>query len=57
MIIPLGLSYLAFTVLSYHIEIKLKNIEPEWHFGYFSLYLLFFPRIAQGPIERPQKLI
>jgi len=57
MIIPLGLSYLIFTVISYHIEIKRKTIVPERHFGYFSLYLLFFPRIAQGPIERPQKLL
>jgi D-alanyl-lipoteichoic acid acyltransferase DltB (MBOAT superfamily) len=36
-IIPLGLSYLVFTLLSYHIEIKRKNIEPERHFGHFSL--------------------
>jgi D-alanyl-lipoteichoic acid acyltransferase DltB (MBOAT superfamily) len=57
MLIPLGLSYLVFTVISYLVEIKRKNIEPEHHFGYFSLYLLFFPRIAQGPIERPQKLL
>jgi D-alanyl-lipoteichoic acid acyltransferase DltB (MBOAT superfamily) len=28
MIIPLGLSYLVFTVLSYHFEIKRKNLEP-----------------------------
>lgn len=53
MIVPLGLSYLVFTVLSYLIEIKRKNITPERHLGQFSLYLLFFPRIAQGPIERP----
>jgi D-alanyl-lipoteichoic acid acyltransferase DltB (MBOAT superfamily) len=57
MILPLGLSYLSFTVLSYHIEIKRRTIEPEKHLGYFSLYLLFFPKIAQGPIERPQHLI
>ena len=57
MILPLGLSYLSFTVISYQIEIKRKSIEPERHFGYFSLYLLFFPRIAQGPIERPQHLL
>lgn len=57
MLIPLGLSYLTFTVLSYQIEIKRKTIEPETHFGYFSLYLLFFPKIAQGPIERPQHLL
>ena len=57
MILPLGLSYLIFTVLSYHIEVKRKTIQPEKHFGYFSLYLFFFPKIAQGPIERPQHLI
>lgn len=57
MILPLGLSYLIFTVLSYQIEVKRKTIQPEKHLGYFSLYLLFFPRIAQGPIERPQNLI
>jgi len=57
MILPLGLSYLIFTILSYHIEIKRKNIQPENHLGYFSLYLLFFPKITQGPIERPQHLI
>ncbi len=57
MMIPLGLSYLLFTVIGYQIEVKRNNIQPERHFGYFSLYLLFFPRIAQGPIERPGKLL
>lgn len=57
MILPLGLSYIIFTVLSYQIEVKRKTIQPERHFGYFSLFLLFFPKIAQGPIERPQQLI
>jgi alginate O-acetyltransferase complex protein AlgI len=57
MILPLGLSYFTFTCLSYQIEIKRKTIEPERHFGYYSLYLFFFPKIAQGPIERPQHLI
>lgn len=57
LILPLGLSYLIFTVISYQIEIKRRTIQPEKHFGYFSVYLLFFPKIAQGPIERPQKLI
>ena len=57
MILPLGLSYLMFTVFSYHIEVKRETIKPENHLGYFSLYLLFFPKIAQGPIEKPQHLI
>ncbi len=57
MILPFGLSYFTFTLLSYQIEIKRKTIQPEKHIGYFSLYLFFFPKIAQGPIERPQQLI
>jgi alginate O-acetyltransferase complex protein AlgI len=57
MILPLGLSYITFTIISYQIEIKRKTIQPENHLGYFSLYLFFFPKIAQGPIERPQHMI
>ena len=57
LVLPLGLSYIVFTVLSYQIEISRKTIEPVRHLGHFSLYLLFFPKIAQGPIERPQKFI
>jgi alginate O-acetyltransferase complex protein AlgI len=57
MIIPVGLSYMVFTVLSYQIEIKRGNILPERHLGYFSLYLLFFPKVTQGPIERPEKFL
>jgi D-alanyl-lipoteichoic acid acyltransferase DltB (MBOAT superfamily) len=56
-IIPLGLSYFIFTILSYLIEVKREKIAPERHLGIFSAYLLFFPKIAQGPIERPQNLI
>ena len=57
MILPLGLSYVIFTLISYQIEVKRKTIQNENHLGYFSLYVLFFPKIAQGPIERPQNLI
>jgi alginate O-acetyltransferase complex protein AlgI len=57
MILPLGLSYFMFTIIGYQIEINRQNIQPERHLGYFSLYLLFFPKIAQGPIEKPQSLI
>ncbi len=57
MIMPLGLSYFIFTLISYQIEIRRKTIQMEKHLGYFSLYLLFFPKITQGPIERPQFLI
>jgi D-alanyl-lipoteichoic acid acyltransferase DltB (MBOAT superfamily) len=31
--------------------------KPERHFGYFALYLSFFPKLLQGPIERAGDLI
>ncbi len=57
MVLPIGLSYLIFTIISYQVEIQRNNFNHEKHLGYFSLYILFFPKIAQGPIERPQKLL
>jgi D-alanyl-lipoteichoic acid acyltransferase DltB (MBOAT superfamily) len=57
MVLPLGLSYFIFTVISYQIEIKRGTIKREEHLGFFSLFLLFFPKIAQGPIERPHSLL
>ncbi|MGE5406339.1 MAG: MBOAT family O-acyltransferase [Methanosarcina sp.] len=56
-ILPLGFSYIVFTALAYQIEIKRNNIRPEANAGIFSLYLLFFPKVAQGPVERPMNLI
>ena len=56
-ILPLGFSYFIFTILSYLIEIKRGKIEAERHPGILATALIFFPRIAQGPIERPYDLI
>jgi D-alanyl-lipoteichoic acid acyltransferase DltB (MBOAT superfamily) len=56
-ILPVGLSYMVFTLLSYIIEVKRGNINSEKHFGLFLTSMLFFPKIMQGPIERPQKLL
>lgn len=56
-VIPLGLSYFTFTAMSYLIEVKRNNIQPEQHIGIFAASMLFFPKIAQGPIERPQNII
>src|SRR4030042_3353871 len=52
-IIPLGISYYSFQSISYVIEVHRGAIRAERHFGMFALYLLFFPKIIAGPIERP----
>ncbi len=56
-ILPLGISFYTFTNISYLVEIKRKNIEAENHLGYFACYISFFPKLIQGPIERPQHFI
>lgn len=56
-ILPVGLSFFIFSILSYLIEIKRETITAEKHIGIFASSLLFFPKIMQGPIERPQILI
>lgn len=57
LIIPVGISYYTFQSISYLIEINRGTLKAERHFGIFSLYFLFFPKIVAGPIERPHKLI
>jgi D-alanyl-lipoteichoic acid acyltransferase DltB (MBOAT superfamily) len=56
-ILPIGLSFFVFTVLSYLIEIKRGKIKSEKHLGIFAASLLFFPKIMQGPIEKPYKIL
>lgn len=56
-ILPVGLSFFIFTILSYLIEVKRGTINAERHIGIFAGYLLFFPKIMQGPIEKPGKII
>jgi alginate O-acetyltransferase complex protein AlgI len=55
-IVPVGISYYTFHSLSYIIDVY-RGQRPERHFGIFSLYMLFFPKIVAGPIERSGRLI
>lgn len=56
-LVPLGISYYTFHSLSYLIEVYRGVQKPERHLGIFSLYILFFPKMVAGPIERPQNLL
>jgi D-alanyl-lipoteichoic acid acyltransferase DltB (MBOAT superfamily) len=55
--VAVGLSYYVFQSVSYLADIRKKIIEPERHIGYFALYLSFFPKLLQGPIERASDLL
>lgn len=55
--VTIGVSYFTFQALSYLADIYLEIIEPELHLGVFALYMAFFPKLLQGPIERADALI
>jgi D-alanyl-lipoteichoic acid acyltransferase DltB (MBOAT superfamily) len=43
--------------MSYVIEVYRGRQTPERHFGIYALYVMFYPQLVAGPIERPQNLI
>lgn len=56
-ILPIGLSFHTFQSMSYVIEVYRGHQKAERHFGYYSLYVMFFPQLVTGPIERPGNLL
>jgi D-alanyl-lipoteichoic acid acyltransferase DltB (MBOAT superfamily) len=55
--VAIGVSYYVFQAISYLFDIFLEIEKPERHFGHFALYMSFFPKLLQGPIERAGDLI
>jgi alginate O-acetyltransferase complex protein AlgI len=56
-ILPIGLSFHTFQAMSYTIEVYRGKQKPERHFGIYALYVMFYPQLVAGPIERPQNLL
>jgi D-alanyl-lipoteichoic acid acyltransferase DltB (MBOAT superfamily) len=56
-ILPIGLSFHTFQSLSYVIEVYRGHQRAERHFGIYALYVMFYPQLVAGPIERPQNLL
>lgn len=56
-ILPVGLSFHTFQSLSYVIEVYRGHQKVEKHFGIYSLYVMFYPQLVAGPIERPQNML
>jgi|WetSurMetagenome_2_1015567.scaffolds.fasta_scaffold126389_2 alginate O-acetyltransferase complex protein AlgI len=55
--VPLGISFITIQAIGYLIEIQRGNINPEKNFGLFATYILFFPKLMSGPIERGNNFI
>jgi alginate O-acetyltransferase complex protein AlgI len=56
-LLTVGVSFFVLQAISYLIDIYLEVLEPEHHLGFFALYLGFFPKLIQGPIERGGDLL
>ena len=56
-ILPIGLSFHTFQSLSYTIEVFRGHQKAERHFGYLALYVMYYPQLVAGPIERPQNIL
>jgi alginate O-acetyltransferase complex protein AlgI len=56
-LLPIGLSFHTFQAMSYTIEVYRGNHKAEKHFGIYALYVMFYPQLVAGPIERPQQVL
>ncbi|MBQ9269796.1 MAG: MBOAT family protein [Oscillospiraceae bacterium] len=55
--LPVGISFYTFQTLSYVLDVYRGTISPEPHFGYYALFISFFPQLVAGPIERTEHLL
>ncbi|MCX6558192.1 MAG: MBOAT family protein, partial [Candidatus Aminicenantes bacterium] len=56
-LLPLGISFFTFRMISYLIDVYLRRIPAEKHLGIYALYVSFFPQLLAGPIDRAAHLI
>lgn len=56
-LLPIGLSFHTFQSLSYVIEVYRGRQKAERKYFIYSLYVMFYPQLVAGPIERPQNLL
>ena len=57
LLIPVGLSFYLFQVISYLVDIYQQKISAEKNFIYCSLYFAFFAKLVSGPIEKSDNLM
>lgn len=57
LILPLGLSFHTFQSMAYTIEVYRGTVPAERNLRNYALYVLFYPQLVAGPIERPMHLL
>ncbi|MBO7107391.1 MAG: MBOAT family protein, partial [Verrucomicrobia bacterium] len=57
LILPLGISYYTFRAISYSIDVYRGQMEPTRDFLAFFAFIIFFPLLLAGPIERARTML
>ena len=56
-VLPVGISFYIFQVISYTADVFHKRIEPVKNILDFGFYVSFFPQLVAGPIVRAEEFI
>ncbi len=56
-IIPLGISFFTFHLISYTVEVYRRHLPAITWFPDFALYITFFPQLTAGPISKANQFI
>lgn len=51
-LLPIGLSFFVIQVISYLIDVNKGITSPSTNILTFALYMVYFPRVVSGPVER-----
>lgn len=57
LILPVAISFYTFQILSYIIDVYRGETKAEQSLGTFALYVVFFPQLVAGPIERSRHFL
>ena len=57
LILPVGISFYTFQTIGYVIDVYKGKTKAEHHFGYYALFVSFFPQLVAGPIEKVDALL
>jgi alginate O-acetyltransferase complex protein AlgI len=52
LLVPLGISFVVFTLVSYLVDVYRGKIPAERNLLKYALFVSFFPKVVQGPIEK-----
>lgn len=56
-VLPVGISFYTFQLISYLIDVRRGETEPTRSFLHFWVYISLFPQLVAGPIMRGDELI